>query len=142
MKVLLNLIDMLIGLFHAAERRFSDSLKRKLVEISQPHMWWTKLKSSILGSSNASLPPLLMPDGKLTTNPREKAELLHQAFDAKQSNEDVLLPDTCHPEPALSKFAFCSRDVKNIFDNLDNWGGADPDCFFLYFSRKYLQHFL
>ena len=124
------------GIFHAAERRYNDSLKRKLVDISQPHLWWTKLKSSIFGASNSSLPPLLMPDGKLATNPREKAELLHQAFDAKQSSDDVPLPDTCHPEPALSKFAFRSRDVKKILDNLDNWGGEDPDGFFPLFFKK------
>ena len=93
-------------------------------------MWWTKLKSSIFGSSNASLPPLLKPDRTLTTVPKEKAELLHRAFDAKQSNDDVPLPDTCHPEPILTKFAFRSRDVKNILDDLDSWGGEDPDGFF------------
>ena len=123
-------------IYHAAEKRYNDSLKRKLEEISQPHLWWTKLKSSIFGSSNASLPPLLKPDGTLTTIPGEKAELLHQAFDAKQSNEAVPLPDTCHPEPILSKFAFRSKDVKKILDNLDNWGGVDPDGFFPLFFKK------
>ena len=124
------------GIFNAAEKRYKESLKRKLDEITQPHLWWTKLKSSIFGSSNASIPPLLTPDGKLTTIPREKAELLHRAFDAKQSDEDIPLPDTCHPQPALSKFAFRSKDVKKILDNLDNWGGEDPDGFFPLFFKK------
>ena len=116
--------------YHAAEKKYNDSLKRQLNEINQPHLWWTKLKSSIFGSNNASLPPLLKPDGTLTTIPGEKAELLHSAFDAKQSNNDVPLPDTCHPEPILTKFAFRSRDVKNILNDLDSWGGEDPDGFF------------
>ena len=99
-------------------------------------MWWTKLKSSIFGSSNESIPPLLKPDGALATNPREKAELLHRAFDAKQTSEDVFLPDTCHPEPIFSKFAFRSKDIKNILNDLDSWGGVDPDGFFPLFFKK------
>ena len=122
--------------YHAAEKKYNDSLKRQLNEINQPHLWWTKLKSSIFGSNNASLPPLLKPDGTLTTIPGEKAELLHSAFDAKQSNNDVPLPDTCHPEPILTKFAFRSRDVKNILNDLDSWGGEDPDGFFPLFFKK------
>ena len=35
--------------YHAAEKRYNDSLKTKLNEIIQPHLWWTKLKSSIFG---------------------------------------------------------------------------------------------
>ena len=128
--------------YSAAEKRYNDSLKRKLTEITQPHLWWTKLKSSIFGSSNASLPPLLMSDGRLTTNPREKAELLHQVFDAKQSGADIPLPDTCHPEPVLTRFAFRSKEVKKILDNLDNWGGEDPDGFFSLIFQKSFSHTL
>ena len=122
--------------YHRAERDYNVNLKRKLTEIRQPHLWWTKLKSAVLGSSNSSLPPLLLPDGKLTTNPREKAELLHRAFEAKQSAEVLPLPDTCIPEPQLTGFAFRSRDVKNILDSLDSWGGVDPDNFLPLFFKK------
>ena len=123
-------------IYHAAENQYISSLRRKLEEINQPHMWWTKLKSSIFGSSNASVPPLLKPDGTLATCPKERANLLHQAFDAKQSNQDVPLPDTCHPEPVLSRFAFRSKDVENILNDLDSWGGEDPDGFFPLFFKK------
>ena len=122
--------------YHTAERNYNNSLKRKLEGITQPHLWWTKLASSIFGSSLSSIPPLLTDNGKLVTGPREKAELLHQAFEAKQSAEDVPLPDTCHPEPLFTKFAFRSRDVKKILDNLDSWGGEDPDGFFPLFFKK------
>ena len=81
-------------IYHAAERQYNNTLKRKLEEITQPHLWWTKLKSSIFGSNTSALPPLLRPDGKLTSDPRKKAELLHQPFEAKQSDQDVPLPDT------------------------------------------------
>ena len=123
-------------IYHVAERQYNNTLKRKLEEITQPHLWWTKLKSSIFGSNTSALPPLLRPDGKLTSDPREKAELLHQAFEAKQSNQDVPLPDTCHPEPVLTRLAFRSRDVKKIIEGLDSWGGVDPDGFFPLFFKK------
>ena len=123
-------------IYHRAERAYNTDLKRKLSEITQPHLWWTKLKSSVFGSNNASLPPLLQPDGKLATDPRDKAELLHRAFEAKQSAAEVPLPDSCHPEPRLTRFAFRSRDLKKIFDGLDSWGGNDPDTFFPLFFKK------
>ena len=123
-------------IYHRAERAYNVSLKRKLAEITQPHLWWTKLKSSVFGSNNATLPPLLQPDGKLATSPKDKAELLHRAFEAKQSAEEIPLPDTCHPEPRLTRFAFRARDVKNILDSLDSWGGNDPDNFFPLFFKK------
>ena len=122
--------------YHRAERAYNDDLKRKLAEITQPHLWWTKLKSAIFESSNASIPPLLQPDGNLVTTPKDKAELLHLAFEAKQSDAEVPLPDTCHPEPRLTGFAFRSKEVKNILDSLDPWGGVDPDNFFPLFFKK------
>ncbi|MEL6677048.1 MAG: hypothetical protein AAFR61_32895, partial [Bacteroidota bacterium] len=36
----------------------------------------------------------------------------------------------------LTKFAFRSKDVKNILDNLDSWGGEDPDGFFPLLLKK------
>ena len=63
--------------YHVAERNYNNSLKRKLEEITQPHLWWTKLKSSIFGSNTSAIPPLLKDDGKLATDPEEKAEMLH-----------------------------------------------------------------
>ena len=94
------------------------------------------MKSSVFGSNNASLPSLLQPDGKLATSPRDKAELLHHAFESKQSAEDVPLPDICHPEPHLTRFAFRATDVKKIIDSLNSWGANDHDNFFPLFSKK------
>ncbi|MEL7093775.1 MAG: hypothetical protein AAFN94_18825, partial [Pseudomonadota bacterium] len=51
------------------------------------------------------------------------------------------LPDTCHPQPMLTKFAFRSKDVKNILDNLDSWGGEDPDGFFPLLFKKVSKSF-
>ena len=128
-------------IYHSAERNYNASLKQKLEEITQPHLWWTKLKSSIFGSNTSAIPPLLLPDGRLTTNPKEKAEVLHLAFEAKQSAEEVRLPSTCHPEPLVNSFAFRSRDVKIILNNLDSWGGVDPDGFFPLFFKICLVNY-
>ena len=122
--------------YHRAERLYNNNLKSKLAEIRQPHLWWTKLKSSIFDSNNSTIPPLLLPNGELATGAKEKAELLHRAFEAKQSAEEIPLPDTCHPEPRLTGFAFRARDVKKILDSLDSWGGVDPDLFFPLFFKK------
>ena len=54
--------------------------------------------------------------GKFITYSRGKAELLHLSFEAKQLVEDVSFPDTCFPEPPLSKFAYGSRKSKTIFN--------------------------
>ena len=64
--------------YHQAERTYII-MRRQLEEVRQPLLWWTKLKSTIYGSISA-LPPLLLPDGKLTNNTRGEAELLHRAF--------------------------------------------------------------
>ena len=48
----------------------------------------TKRASSFVclsvGQTFQSLPPLLIPDGRLTTHPREKAEMLHRVFEVRQ----------------------------------------------------------
>ena len=122
-------------IFHEAEKRYNQKLKTQLQEVTQDHLWWTKLKSSIFGSSTL-IPLLLSGDGKLLVDSNDKAELLDETFSAKQSNEDVVIPSGCHPEPHLTKFAFRSRDVKKILDGLDSWGGEDPDGFIPLIFKK------
>ena len=122
-------------IFHEAEKRYNQKLKTQLQEVTQDHLWWTKLKSSIFGSSTLIL-PLLSGDGKLLVDSNDKAELLNETFSAKQSNEDVVIPSGCHPELHLTKFAFRSRDVKKILDGLDSWGGEDPDGFIPLIFKK------
>ena len=114
--------------YAAAERRYNESLKNKLQEVHQPHQWWTKLKSSIFGTSS-QIPPLQSHNGELATDPRSKAVLLQNVFNSKQNHNSFNEPMSCLPKPQLSNFAFRSRDVKNILDNLDPWGGTDPNGF-------------
>ena len=56
--------------YAAAERAYNESLKTKLQQVQQPHLWWTKLKSSIFGSFS-QIPPLLRDNGELATDPVE-----------------------------------------------------------------------
>ena len=122
-------------IFHEAEKRYNQKLKTQLQEVNQDHLWWTKLKSSIFGSSTL-IPPLLSGDGKLLVDSKDKAQLFNETFRTKQSNEDVIIPSGCHPEPHLTKFAFRSRDVKKVLDGLDSWGGEDPDGFIPLIFKK------
>ncbi|XP_064095195.1 uncharacterized protein LOC135207395 [Macrobrachium nipponense] len=126
------------GTCHIVERNYNNSLKRKIEGITQPQLWWTQLASSVYGSYSSSIPPLLTDDCRLVTGPREKAELLQQAFETKQSAEDVPFPDTFHPESLLTKFAFRSRDDKRILDNLYSWSGENPDGFVPFFFFRVL----
>ena len=89
------------------------------------HFWFINLNSSSLSG-----------DGKLLVDSNDKAELFNETFSAEQSNEDVVIPSGCHPEPHLTKFAFRSRDAKTILDGLDSWGGEDPDGFIPLIFKK------
>ena len=69
-------------IFHEAEKRYNQKLKTQLQEVTQDHLWWTKLKSSIFGSSTL-ISPLLSGDGKLLVDSKDKAQLLNETFSGK-----------------------------------------------------------
>ena len=121
--------------YAAAERNFNASLRIKLQEVNQPHLWWTKLKSSIFGTST-EIPPLLKEDGDITTDPAEKATLLQKVFNSKQNSSIFTRPTSCFPKPNLTKLAFRSRDVLKILNDLDPWGGMDPHGFIPLIFKK------
>ena len=66
-----------------------------------PHKWWSFLMSTVFGLSS-SLPPLVGGDGGLVCESVDKADLLSDHFDGKQSREFVDLPLTCHASPSLT----------------------------------------
>ena len=75
--------------------------------------------SAVFGSiSDSSLPPLIGAVGGLVCESVGKADLLSAHFDAKQSNDPVDLPSTCH-----------------LLD-LDSYGGTDPLEMFPLFLKK------
>ena len=45
--------------YSEAKHQFSDRNRDVLMNVQSPHMWWSTLKSEVLGSSS-SLPPLVM----------------------------------------------------------------------------------
>ena len=115
--------------YNTAEQEFNAATKGTLRDTVNPHKFWTTLKSALFGN-DPSMPPLLKPDGSITHDPKKKAELLADVFDGKQSNINLTLPDTCFPEPKLSKIAFRSSEVRKLLLGLDSYGGTDPNGIF------------
>ena len=123
------------SIYDAAERDYNNSVKETLSSTNQPHKWWTTLKTALFGA-DSTMPPLRKADGSITYCSKEKADLLAEIFDKKQSNESIILPPTCFPEVKLSSFAFRSREVEHLLLDLDNHGGMDPDGIFPLFLTK------
>ena len=57
-------------------------------------------------------------------------------FDSKQSNEKLDMPQSCFPEPKLTKLAFRSKEIEKLLLELDSYGGAGPDGIFPLFFKK------
>ena len=75
------------------------------------------MKTALFGV-DVVVPPLLRPDGSLTHCPKEKAALLADVFDSKQSNDSLTMPQSCFPEAELTTFAFCYEKLRNYCLNL------------------------
>ena len=123
-----------------AEREYNHGIKETLLGATQPHKWWSTLKSALFGVDDG-MPPLLKPDGPLTHCPKEKATLFANVFDGKQSDEVLTLPQSCHPEAKLTTIAFRSREIERLMLELDPYGGSGPDGIFPLFFIK-TAHFL
>ena len=108
-----------------ANHQFSDRNRDVLITVQSPHKWWSTLKSAVFGSSS-SLPPLVS----------DKAVLLLEYFDSRQSREAVDLPLSCHPSPSLTTFAFRSSEVRRLLLDLDPYGGTDPLGMFPLFLER------
>ena len=79
------------------------------------------------------MPPRVSEGGGLVSESVDKADLLSDHFDSKQSRKTVHLPLTCHLSPNLITFAFRSREVRRPLLDLDPYGGTDPLCIFSLF---------
>ena len=67
----------------------------------------------------------------------DKADLLLDHFDSKQSREAVDLPLTCHPSPnCLTTFTFRLSEVRRLLLDLDPCGGTDPLGMFPLFLKR------
>ena len=131
--------------YSGAKRQFSDRNKDVLMNVHSPHKWWSTLKSTVfdLGSS---LSPLVSEGGGLVCPPPSltsvyprlvnKADLLSDHFDSKQSRVAVVVPLTCHPSSILTNFAFRSSEVRRLLLDLDPYGGTDPLGMFPLFLRR------
>ena len=127
------------------ERKFNHGIKETLLGATQPHKWWSNLKSALFGVDD-DMPPLLKTDGSHTHCPKKKkrkkkATLFANVFDGKQSDEVLTLPQSCHPEAKLTTIAFRSREIERLVLDLDPYGGSGPDGIFPLFFIK-TAHFL
>ena len=95
------------------------------MNVQSHHKWWSTLKHAVFGSSS-SLPQLISEGGGLVCESVDKADLLSDHFDSKQSREAVDQPLTCHPSPSLTILAFRLGEVRRLLLDLDPYGGTDP----------------
>ena len=115
--------------YNEAEAQYNIHLREVLTGAARPHAWWAALKASLFGIE-PSIPPLIKQDGSITYQPLDKACILADSFNSKQSREDIELPPSCHPLPAFNSFAFKSSEIRYLLSNLDEYGGTDPNGLF------------
>ena len=77
--------------YAAAEKEYNDSVRDTLIGTTNSHKWWSTLKTALFGV-DVAVPPLLTPNGSLAHCPKEKAVLLADVFDGKQSNDSLSMP--------------------------------------------------
>ena len=121
--------------YSEAKRQFSDRNRAILMNVESTHKWLSTFTSAVFGMSS-SLPPLVNEGGGLVCESVDKADLLSDRLDSKQSREAVDLPFTCHPSPSLTTFAFRPGEVKRLLLDLDPYGGTDPLAMFSLFLKR------
>ena len=123
--------------YHDAQTEHASSTRSKLSDSSNPHKWWSTLKSALFGSS-PSLPPLLSEGGELVTSPKGKADLLMAHFDSKLSQTQIQLDEDedVDVELKFAKVAFRSREVEKLLNARDANGGSDPLGMFPLFLKE------
>ena len=67
---------------------------------------------------------------------KRRQPFFSDAFDSKQSNDSLTMPQSCFPEAELTTFAFRSGEVKKLLLELDPYGGVGPDGIFPLFFIK------
>ena len=93
------------------------------MNVQSPRKWWSTLKSPVFGLSS-SLPPLVSEGGGLMCESVDKADLLSDHFDSKQTRDAVDLLLTCHPSSSHTTFAFMSSEVRHLLLDLDPYHWA------------------
>ena len=85
------------------------------------------------------MPPLVSEGGGLVCESVGKADLLSDHFESKQSREAVDRPQTCHPSPSLTTFAFRSSEVRRLLLDLTFMVALTLWVCFLFFLRELLM---
>ncbi len=123
------------AVYRTAENEYITSAKLKLSTASDPHKWWSTMKSVVFGL-RPSLPALLSDNGQLITSPKGKADLLMKHFDSKLCRAAVPTTELPPVRSVLSKLAFRSKEVKRLLLALDSHGGTDPLGMFPMFLKE------
>ena len=123
------------SVYSAAEREYNSRVRETLNSSDSSHKWWSTLRESVFGTTS-SIPPLYGANGSLVTDPGDKANLLLDSFQRKQSTSDISIPYTCHPEPSFKAVAFRSSEICRLIENLDSYGGTDPSGVFPLVFKK------
>lgn len=66
---------------------------------------------------------------------QRKMNIFH-LFCTKQSNEEVLWPQSCFPQTILTSYAFRSSEFYKLLLELDSYGGTDPQGLFFAFFKE------
>ncbi len=123
------------AVYRTAESEYFTSAKEKLSTASDPHKWWSTLKSVVFGL-RPSLPALLSDTGQLITSPKGKADLLMKHFDSKLCRAPAPTSELPPAMPVLTKLAFRSKEVMRLLLALDSHGGTDPLGMFPMFLKE------
>ena len=99
-------------------REYKSYLSETLSNATQPHRWWSALKSSLFGT-NSTVPALCRTDGSVTYLPQEKADLQSSSHNSKQNDKILNSTSGCHPKSILICFAFRSSELTNFLLDLD-----------------------
>ena len=123
-----------------ARSEHDRNIRESLAGESEPHKWWSSLKNFLFGA-DTTLPPIKMDNGAVTYDPAIMAEIFSAEFQKKQSDQDISLPSSCFPNPEFTYFAFKSSELKYYLNNLDSFGGTDPNDLFPLFFKKIANEF-
>ena len=83
------------------------------MNVQSSHKRWSTLKSAVFGSSS-SLPPLAGGGGGQVCQSVDKADLLSDHLDSKQSKESADPPLTGYQSHSLTTFAFTGRMMSGV----------------------------
>ena len=119
------------------ERKFTERSKSLLTHSLNSWKWWSIVKMAAFGASSR-LPPLIDRGGKLARPADKKASFFSTPFCTKQCRERFQRIHSCDPSLVLCYVAFRFNFVRNLFLDLDHYGGNNLDGMLVLFYNMWL----